>query len=117
MTHVKGPKMAEKTGTTLMIYTGDEPLDVAGPDSGFCLAALDAHLDGEGKITCRGVAHRSGQAGHLRIKNEQGQVVCQGKITTLDGDGDMRFETLDIQAGETIEVSHQVSSGVMTLLR
>ncbi len=104
------PSNLQPTTWTVEIRTGRAPSKKSDPDSGIRLATLDAYTspDAEhsGRVWANGTADGSGQAGHFRVKDEDGKVVFQGAITTTGRGGDLAFDNDIVVAGGMVMISY-----------
>lgn len=100
---------------TLAIRTGSPPATPATADSGTLLGTLTfsdpafgnagASVDGRAdasSITSDTSADASGDAGHFRVKDSNGNVIMQGTCGEAADSPDMTFDDKSIVAGGTI---------------
>jgi hypothetical protein len=100
----------------LKIRTGAPPANVAAADSGTVLATLNLPADwmaaaSGGAKAMSGTwedlsADNTDTAAHFRIYASDGTTAhLQGTITVTGGDGDMTLDTIDIVAGQTVQIT------------
>ena len=101
---------------TIEIRTGGPPTNVADADSGTLLAVLTFSDPAFGaasngvatasSITSDSSANASGTAGHFRVKDSSGTVICQGTCGDAgDAPVDMQFDNKSIVLGGIVGVS------------
>jgi hypothetical protein len=107
----------------LKIRTGNPPANVAAADSGTVLATVETlstyfGASSNGSIAKTGdwidvAADADGEAGHFRLYENDGTTChMQGTVTEEGDGGDMILNTVNIEAGQSVEIlSFTLTSG------
>jgi hypothetical protein len=87
----------------LELRTGDPPASISAPDSGILLVTAQIDSAGSGS----GVIDDSGSAGHFRIRDLDGNVVSQGRVTAPGQGGEMEMDDNTCVAAGTLVVARK----------
>lgn len=103
------------SGAVLKIFSGDQPENCAAPDPDGLLAeielpspCMDKAQDGiqEANGTWTGTAAADGDATSFRFCSSGGECCRQGTVSDLEGDGDMKLDNVNLNAGQRVTVEH-----------